>query len=95
MAAMWKQAMEALDDSLSDGAIARIRTLIEPFVLRRLKSEVLQQLVKKEEKMHMIDMLPDQRVAYDEVVRAFTERRAAGKGKLSTKNVCFNRPPFF
>ncbi len=51
----------------------RVRTLLAPFVLRRLKSEVAQQLVPKQHEVIAVDMTPRQAVLYEETKRAFQE----------------------
>eukprot|EP01050_Picozoa_sp_SAG11_P014906 SAG11_NODE_1882_length_4128_cov_2.284438_6_plen_309_part_00 len=49
-----EESMEQANDNFSEDAVIRIRKLIEPFVLRRLKSEVLNQLLPKDDQTHHI-----------------------------------------
>ena len=49
---------------------ARLRAIIHPFLLRRTKSEVAQDLPAQIESDTIVDMAPDQRAAYTQVLRA-------------------------
>jgi SNF2 family DNA or RNA helicase len=60
-------------------AAARLRAIIHPFVLRRTKNEVAQDLPPKIESDKVIDLTPDQRAIYTQVLR---EVRASVMGEL-------------
>ena len=76
-----EERMVKLTDEAPDlnSAVAKVRRLMAPFIIRRLKSEVLGQLVPKAEKMEVLPMLPAQRSVYDGVVTTYKARKAAGK----------------
>ncbi|KAJ7567288.1 hypothetical protein O6H91_02G141000 [Diphasiastrum complanatum] len=58
--------------SLEDGnLISRIKAILGPFVLRRLKADVMHQLVPKVQKVEILQMLPDQAIAYQESVKQY------------------------
>ncbi|CAM6084937.1 unnamed protein product [Calypogeia fissa] len=63
--------------------INHMKSILGPFVLRRLKSDVMQQLVPKIHKVECIAMEPDQALAYQEAVVEYknltTAARAARK----------------
>jgi superfamily II DNA or RNA helicase len=58
---------------------ARLRAIIHPFVLRRTKTEVAKDLPPKIESDKVIDLTPDQRAIYTQVLR---EVRASVMGEL-------------
>lgn len=60
--------------------IARIKAILGPFVLRRLKSDVMRQLVPKIQKVEVLEMLPDQAAAYGEAIEEY--RTAALTARL-------------
>lgn len=53
--------------------IGQMKAILGPFVLRRLKSDVMQQLVPKIHKVECVNMLPDQALAYKENVEEYRE----------------------
>ncbi|KAI5081786.1 hypothetical protein GOP47_0001529 [Adiantum capillus-veneris] len=64
--------------------IARIKVILGPFVLRRLKSDVMRQLVAKTQKVEVLEMIPGQAEAYKEAIE---EYRAAAQMARSSKIV--------
>lgn len=60
--------------------IARIKSILGPFILRRLKSDVMQQLVQKTQKVESLTMVPEQAAAYKEAIE---EYRAASLARLA------------
>ncbi|XP_013416751.1 SWI/SNF-related matrix-associated actin-dependent regulator of chromatin subfamily A containing DEAD/H box 1 [Lingula anatina] len=54
------------------GRIAHAKRIMKPFVLRRLKSEVLKQLPAKVEKIHHCPLTNEQRRLYDELVTKYS-----------------------
>ena len=59
---------------LSDAEVGRLRRLLAPFILRRLKAHVLTQLVPKVEEEAPS---PRQRLVYEKILRAHAKARAA------------------
>ncbi|XP_049858991.1 SWI/SNF-related matrix-associated actin-dependent regulator of chromatin subfamily A containing DEAD/H box 1 homolog isoform X1 [Schistocerca gregaria] len=64
--------------------IAQARRIMKPFLLRRLKSEVLKDLPKKTESLVMCPMNKNQKIMYDNLVKAFS--KAATEADLSEGN---------
>lgn len=64
--------------------IARIKVILGPFVLRRLKSDVMRQLVAKTQKVEVLEMIPGQAEAYREAIEDY---RAAAQKARSVKAV--------
>ncbi|XP_025099319.1 SWI/SNF-related matrix-associated actin-dependent regulator of chromatin subfamily A containing DEAD/H box 1B-like isoform X2 [Pomacea canaliculata] len=54
--------------------IAQAQRIMKPFVLRRLKKDVLTQLPKKEESIEYCSLLPEQQELYDSLLRKFSEQ---------------------
>jgi hypothetical protein len=61
-----------------DAARDKVQRIMAPFILRRLKSEVLGQLTPKTEKMEELPMLPAQRGIYDKVIASYKARKEGG-----------------
>lgn len=73
--------------------VAQVRTLLAPFVLRRLKSQVLQQLAPKTTEEVYLLPGPSQKALYDSILRRHIERQRArlastseGEGNPSQDN---------
>ncbi|KAH9288007.1 hypothetical protein KI387_032124, partial [Taxus chinensis] len=60
--------------------ITRIKSILGPFILRRLKSDVMQQLAQKTQKVEFLRMIPEQADAYKEAIE---EYRAASLARLA------------
>ncbi|XP_076445086.1 SWI/SNF-related matrix-associated actin-dependent regulator of chromatin subfamily A containing DEAD/H box 1B-like [Babylonia areolata] len=58
--------------------IAHAQRIMRPFVLRRLKKDVLMQLPKKEEEVQYCPLLPHQRALYDTLLHTFSQDVAGG-----------------
>jgi len=72
-----------LQSYFSDGASAtRIRSALEPFVLRRIKSDVLGSLTPKQEIVRLLEIDGLQRTLYDEILNAMRV-----KGRSDRKNL--------
>lgn len=65
-------------------AAARLRSIIHPFILRRTKSEVVQDLPPKIEVDKLVDLAPDQKAIYLQVLR---EVRAQVMGEVDRQGV--------
>ena len=77
------KAMDANHEALlSAQRIARARSMLTPFILRRKKNQVLKDLPKKERNVVYCDLTPEQKELYDaQIVRAYDirARREAGE----------------
>ena len=96
MPSLFDQRGDLLDDvelkragrggDASAAAIARVRHMLGPFVLRRLKSEVLQQLVPKTQHTEAIAQTESQRTLYGAAVAAVrSEVRAKAAAKARAR----------
>lgn len=67
----------------------RMKALLGPFVLRRLKSEVAGQLAAKDQRLQLLDMTPQQAAMYADAVQTLrAEASAAGaQAGLSTSTL--------
>jgi SWI/SNF-related matrix-associated actin-dependent regulator 1 of chromatin subfamily A len=81
------KAMDANHEALlSAERIARARSMLTPFILRRKKNQVLKDLPKKERNVVYCDLTPEQKELYDiQIARAYDirARRAAGEVGLN------------
>lgn len=67
--------------------IAQAKQIMRPFVLRRLKSEVLSQLPQKLEEVEYCTMTPDQQELYDRLIKSFnTQISASGEEGSVTRS---------
>lgn len=71
-----KKLLNAEDKDL----IARMKSILGPFILRRLKSDVMQQLVPKIQKVEYVQMETSQINAYKEAIE---EYRAAAQARIA------------
>ena len=61
-----------------------------PFVLRRLKKDVLHHLPAKTEHKELVPLLAEQRAVYDNLVKSFSKKvKAIGSVGDSKKNTAF------
>jgi SWI/SNF-related matrix-associated actin-dependent regulator 1 of chromatin subfamily A len=78
----------------------RVRRILSPFILRRLKSQVLSQLSPKTEEVILIKMLNEQQAMYDQVLKDFakfkqqSERERAGKTRKNASTVTTSESVF-
>lgn len=63
--------------------ISRIKSILGPFILRRLKSDVMQQLVPKIQRVEYVEMEKEQCDAYKEAIE---EYRTASQSRALTSN---------
>ena len=63
--------------------IEELKSLITPFILRRLKEDVLNELPEKVEKRYLVDMTSNQKSLYKSYVKEIKERLKASKGKVN------------
>ena len=70
-------ALEQLEamEAVSGIDAQRVKRIIAPFVLRRLKSEVLGQLVPKAERTERLPLLAAQQTTYETVIREYAEKK--------------------
>ncbi|XP_027360408.1 protein CHROMATIN REMODELING 19 isoform X1 [Abrus precatorius] len=81
-----KKLLNAEDRDL----ISRMKSILGPFILRRLKSDVMQQLVPKIQQVEYVVMEKQQENAYKEAIeeyRAVSQARLAKCSGLNSKNV--------
>ncbi|KAK1297027.1 putative chromatin-remodeling complex ATPase chain [Acorus calamus] len=74
-----KKLLDAEDKDL----ISRIKSILGPFILRRLKSDVMQQLVPKIQQVKYVSMEPDQAGSYKDAVNEYRVASQARLGKFS------------
>ncbi|KAJ9546805.1 hypothetical protein OSB04_019348 [Centaurea solstitialis] len=70
-----KKLLNAEDTEL----ITRMKSILGPFILRRLKSDVMQQLVAKVQRVEYVHMEMEQKKAYQEAIE---EYRAAARARM-------------
>ncbi|CAN4123783.1 unnamed protein product [Withania somnifera] len=75
-----KRLLNAEDKEL----IARIKSILGPFILRRLKSDVMKQLVPKIQMVRYVGMEKQQEDAYKEAIESY---RAASLARVSRQSV--------
>ncbi|PKU87575.1 protein CHROMATIN REMODELING 19 isoform X1 [Dendrobium catenatum] len=71
--------------------IPRIKSILGPFILRRLKSDVMQQLVPKIQHVEYVVMGKEQSAAYNDAIndyRAASESRSMKSSVRTPNNVC-------
>ncbi|KHM99038.1 SWI/SNF-related matrix-associated actin-dependent regulator of chromatin subfamily A containing DEAD/H box 1 [Glycine soja] len=81
-----KKLLNAEDRDL----IGRMKSILGPFILRRLKSDVMQQLVPKIQQVEYVIMEKQQETAYKEAIeeyRAVSQARMAKCSDLNSKSV--------
>ncbi|KEH40787.1 putative DNA helicase chromatin remodeling SNF2 family [Medicago truncatula] len=81
-----KKLLGAEDKDLT----SRMKSILGPFILRRLKSDVMQQLVRKTQKVQYVIMEKQQEHAYKEAIeeyRAVSQARLTKCSDLNPKNV--------
>ncbi|KAH0293407.1 hypothetical protein KCU62_g1282, partial [Aureobasidium sp. EXF-3399] len=64
---------------LSAQRIARARSMMTPFILRRKKQQVLKHMPAKHRRVEYCDMLPEQREVYNEMVKQAVDARTQPK----------------
>ncbi|CAN6464118.1 unnamed protein product [Victoria cruziana] len=70
--------------------IARIKSILAPFVLRRLKSDVMQQLVPKIQRVEYVTMVAEQDTAYRESISEYVaacQARAVKNSASAEQNI--------
>lgn len=76
------------DDKRSNYEMERInhaKKIMRPFILRRLKSQVLQQMPKKQEEVIYCQMIPDQQEQYENLINRFTEAVEGNDQETNTR----------
>ncbi|KAI5443285.1 hypothetical protein KIW84_012081 [Lathyrus oleraceus] len=77
-----KKLLSAEDTDL----ISRMKSILEPFILRRLKSDVMQQLIQKTQKVEYVMMVEQQEHAYREAIEEYRTVSQARLTKCSDLN---------
>ncbi|XP_010527850.1 PREDICTED: protein CHROMATIN REMODELING 19-like [Tarenaya hassleriana] len=78
-----KKLLNAEDTEL----IIRMKSILGPFILRRLKSDVMQQLVPKIQRVEYVSMDKQQEAAYKEAIEEYRAASQARLSKLSSKDL--------
>lgn len=65
------------DEEEMEQLTQRMKTLLGPFVLRRLKADVASQLAPKDQRLSLLDMTPVQAQMYSEAVSHLRKHAAA------------------
>ncbi len=68
----------------NDASLLLLRKMLVPFVLRRLKSDVMDQLVAKEIFVQTLPMVPSQAVVYDSIIAAYLARKQRMQAKAQS-----------
>ena len=71
----WDESSSAPSHSSSAVSINQLRAMLAPFVLRRIKSDVLDQLVDKTSLLEKVHMTPFQDSVYDNIVSGYARRK--------------------
>ncbi|KAH9618282.1 hypothetical protein KSS87_005190, partial [Heliosperma pusillum] len=66
--------------------VARMKSILGPFILRRLKSDVMQQLTAKEQRVEYVQMEKQQEDAYKEAIEEYRSASLARLAKSSDLN---------
>ena len=69
--------------------VAQARRIMKPFVLRRLKREVLKDLPKKTDETMVCALTPSQRQKYNDLIQMFTEQSAEQVSFASALSLTF------
>jgi SNF2 family DNA or RNA helicase len=78
---------KAQDKRAEAGARLRLRRLIQPFILRRTKSQVLEELPSRTEIVLQVDLSPQEAALYESLRRAALEKLAAVEGPAAKKAI--------
>jgi SNF2 family DNA or RNA helicase len=78
---------KAQDKRAEAGARLRLRRLIQPFILRRTKSQVLAELPSRTEIVLQVDLSAQETALYESLRRAALEKLAAVQGPASKKAI--------
>lgn len=65
------------DAPAQDDLISRVKSILGPFVIRRIKADVMKQLVSKTQKVELLSMAVEQAEAYSEAVEDYRQEVAA------------------
>mmetsp|Transcript_26397 Transcript_26397/g.39169 ORF Transcript_26397/g.39169 Transcript_26397/m.39169 type:complete len:472 (-) Transcript_26397:136-1551(-) len=76
-----EMAIATSSDQVSDEEppLANLRRMLAPFVLRRLKKDVLHQLVAKKDVLLRVPMTETQRKLYEDIIKKHMLRRSSGE----------------
>jgi SNF2 family DNA or RNA helicase len=80
--------IERAQDKVAEaGARVRLRRLIQPFILRRIKSQVLTELPSRTEIVLQVDLSPDETALYESLRRDALEKLAAVDAPAGQKSI--------
>ncbi|OAY78527.1 Protein CHROMATIN REMODELING 19 [Ananas comosus] len=80
----WKNLMSVAQSAQDSNLISRIKSILGPFILRRLKSDVMQQLVPKIQNVKYVFMGSEQAKAYDDAINEYRAASQARNASAST-----------
>ncbi|OQR87528.1 ATP-dependent helicase [Achlya hypogyna] len=80
-----EQMMDFFAGEPQGATCTKIRHILGPFILRRLKKNVLLQMVPKTEHTHVLTLPPAQRAVYDELVAAAVAAKDGDKAKAAAR----------
>jgi SWI/SNF-related matrix-associated actin-dependent regulator 1 of chromatin subfamily A len=66
-------------------SLTQLRTMLAPFVLRRLKREVLNQLVEKVNHIEKVAMTALQKKVYDSIILGYSQRKALHRAQIQAQ----------
>ena len=80
--AMREAAKQLVSSNTTEQTIAYTRHVLEPFILRRVKQDVLPELPPKTEVVQRVDMLPAQEAVYQSLIHKYdTQYRRASSSE--------------
>lgn len=83
----WLQSLQKLDNAIEQShVITRVRTMLGPFILRRLKAEVLDQLVAKKLQKEIVPQSEDQKQLYATIMTNTRKTLSEAKGQKEKKD---------
>ncbi|OQR88485.1 ATP-dependent helicase [Thraustotheca clavata] len=80
-----EQMMEFFAGEPQSATCTKIRRILAPFILRRMKKYVLMQMVPKTEETHILTLADDQQDIYNGLVAAAVAKKENDKAKVATR----------
>ncbi len=82
-----KSEIQVQEKNLSQRNVEIVRSMLAPFVLRRLKSSVLDQLAEKEVDVQLLQLQPFQRNLYNGIIENHIKQRTGNVRAYEARNV--------
>ncbi len=70
---LFQKTIDEESSAFEKERVTQAKRIIEPFMLRRLKEDVLRDLPKKTVVVEKCPLMPQQKTKYDQIVKEFTE----------------------